>query len=147
MPAAGCTQADSMRKLAMAKPAILCVDDEVAVLESLEIELQQAFNGNYLYEFAESAAEALEIIDELCEDEVNILVIVSDWLMPGMKGDELLIKIHQKYPQIVTVMLTGQAEQAAIERTKTQANLHAFLQKPWKNNELIEAIESGLAKL
>jgi|JFJP01.1.fsa_nt_gi Response regulator containing CheY-like receiver, AAA-type ATPase, and DNA-binding domains len=71
-----------------------------------------------LYEFAESAAEALEIIDEFCEDEVNILVIVSDWLMPGMKGDELLIKIHQKYPQIVTVMLTGKADQAAIERTK-----------------------------
>ncbi|TAG93454.1 MAG: response regulator [Oscillatoriales cyanobacterium] len=131
----------------MPKPAILCVDDEISVLESLEIELQRAFKGNYLCEFAESAAEALEIIDELCADEVNILVIVSDWLMPGMKGDELLIKIHQKYPKIVTVMLTGQADQAAIERTKTQANLHAFLQKPWKNHELIEAIKSGLAKL
>lgn len=131
----------------MLKPAILCVDDEVAVLESLEIELRQAFNDNYFYEFAESAAEALEIIDELCEDGINILVIVSDWLMPGMKGDELLIKIHQKYPKIVTVMLTGQADKEAIDRTKNQANLHAFLQKPWHNCELIQAIKSGLAKL
>lgn len=131
----------------MSKSAILCVDDEVGVLESLEIELQQAFNGKYLCEFAESAAEALEIIEELCEAEVNILVIVSDWLMPGMKGDELLIKIHKKYPQIVTVMLTGQADQEAIERTKTQANLHAFIEKPWRNQELIEAIKSGLATL
>jgi CheY-like chemotaxis protein len=131
----------------MSKPAILCVDDEVAVLESLEIELRQAFNEHYFYEFAESAAEALEIIDELCEDDINILVIVSDWLMPGMKGDELLIKIHQKYPKIVTVMLTGQADKEAIERTKSQANLHAFLQKPWQNSELIEAIKSGLEKL
>ena len=131
----------------MSKPAILCVDDEVAVLESLEIELQQAFNGKYLCEFAESAAEALEIIEVLCEDEVDILVIVSDWLMPGMKGDELLIMIHQKYPLIVTVMLTGQADKEAIERTKAQANLHAFIEKPWQNQELIEAIKSGLAKL
>ncbi|MBD1885356.1 response regulator [Microcoleus vaginatus] len=131
----------------MSKPAILCVDDEVGVLQSLEIELQQAFNGKYLWEFAESAAEALEIIEELSEAEVKILVIVSDWLMPGMKGDELLIKIHQKYPQIVTVMLTGQADQEAIERTKNQANLHAFIEKPWQNQELIEAIKSGLAKL
>jgi DNA-binding NtrC family response regulator len=131
----------------MSKSAILCVDDEVGVLESLEIELQQAFNGKYLCEFAESAAEALEIIEELCEAEVKILVIVSDWLMPGMKGDELLIKIHQKYPQIVTVMLTGQADKEAIERTKTQANLHAFIEKPWRNQELIEAIKSGLANL
>lgn len=129
----------------MSKSAILCVDDEVGVLESLEIELQQAFNGKYLCEFAESAA-ALEIIEELCEAEVNILVIVSDWLMPGMKGDELL-KIHQKYPQIVTVMLTGQADKEAIERTKNQANLHAFIEKPWQNQELIEAIKSGLANL
>ena len=131
----------------MSKPAILCVDDEVGVLESLEIELQQAFNGKYLWEFAESAAEALEIIEELYEAEVKILVIVSDWLMPGMKGDELLIKIHQKYPQIVTVMLTGQADQEAIERTKLEANLHDFIQKPWHNQELIEAIKSGLANL
>lgn len=131
----------------MSKSAILCVDDEVGVLESLEIELQQAFNGKYLCEFAESAVEALEIIEELCEAEVKILVIVSDWLMPGMKGDELLIKIHQKYPHIVTVLLTGQADQEAIERTKLEANLHAFIQKPWHNQELIEAIKSGLANL
>ena len=131
----------------MSKSAILCVDDEVGVLESLEIELQQAFNGKYLCEFAESAVEALEIIEELCETEVKILVIVSDWLMPGMKGDELLIKIHHKYPQIVTVMLTGQADKEAIERTKLEANLHAFIQKPWHNQELIEAIKSGLANL
>jgi len=131
----------------MSKSAILCVDDEVGVLESLEIELQQAFNGKYLCEFAESAAEALEIIEELCEAEVKILVIVSDWLMPGMKGDELLIKIHHKYPQIVTVMLTGQADKEAIKRTKFEANLHAFIQKPWQNQELIEAINSGLANL
>ena len=131
----------------MSKSAILCVDDEVGVLESLEIELQQAFNGKYLCEFAESAVEALEIIEELYEAEVKILVIVSDWLMPGMKGDELLIKIHHKYPHIVTVMLTGQADQEAIERTKIQANLHAFIEKPWQSQELIEAIKSGLANL
>ncbi|MEG3924604.1 response regulator [Microcoleus sp. D3_18a_C4] len=131
----------------MSKPAILCVDDELGVLESLEIELQQAFNGKYLCEFAESAAEALEIIEELYEAEVKILVIVSDWLMPGMKGDELLIKIHHKYPQIVKVMLTGQADKEAIERAKNQANLHAFIQKPWQSQELIAAIKSGLANL
>jgi CheY-like chemotaxis protein len=66
------------------------------LLESLEIELRRAFADTYLYEFAESANEALEIIDELVKIKVNILAIVSDWLMPGMKGDELLVKIHLK---------------------------------------------------
>lgn len=131
----------------MPKPAILCVDDEVVVLESLEIELRRAFEDAYLYEFAESANEALEIIEELVEEKTNILVIVSDWLMPGMKGDELLIQIHQKYPKIITIMLTGQADEEAINRARQQANLHAYLHKPWHTHELIEAITSGIRKI
>jgi CheY-like chemotaxis protein len=130
----------------MSKPAIICVDDELVVLESLEIELKKAFGHDYIYEFAESADEALEIIEELNEEEVDVLMIISDWLMPGMKGDELLIDIHNKYPQLVTVLLTGQADQEAVERAQEQANLHAYLQKPWKSNELIQTIKSGLEK-
>lgn len=130
----------------MSKPAIICVDDEIVVLESLEIELKKAFGNDYLYEFAESADEALEIIDELNEEEVDVLLIVSDWLMPGMKGDELLVNIHNKYPQLVTVLLTGQADQEAVERAQKQANLHAYLHKPWKSNELIQIIKAGLEK-
>jgi CheY-like chemotaxis protein len=136
-----------MREIAMSKPAILCVDDEVVVLESLEIELRNAFESTYLYEFAESADEALEIVEELHKDEVDILVIVSDWLMPGIKGDEFLITIHEKYPRIVTILLTGQADGEAIDRATNQANLHAYLHKPWDSRELIKMINSGLSKL
>jgi len=130
----------------MSKPAILCVDDEVMVLESLEIELKKAFGNAYVYEFAESGEEALEIIDELNEEDIDILVIISDWLMPGMKGDELLINIHKKFPKLVTVMLTGQADQEAVERAQDQASLYACLHKPWKNSELIKTIKSGLGQ-
>ncbi|HAG80524.1 MAG TPA: hypothetical protein DCL61_04970, partial [Cyanobacteria bacterium UBA12227] len=69
---------------------MLCVDDEVVVLNSLKIQLKNEFGDTYLYEVAESADEALEIIEEFHEDEIRILLIVSDWLMPGMKGDEFL---------------------------------------------------------
>jgi CheY-like chemotaxis protein len=80
----------------MSKPAILCVDNEGVVLESLELELRRAFADTYLYEMAESANEALEIIEELQEESSNIIVIVSDWLMPGTKGDDFLIEVHKK---------------------------------------------------
>jgi CheY-like chemotaxis protein len=130
----------------MSKPVILCVDDELVVLDSLKTQLKKAFDKEYIYEMAESADEALEIIDELDEDEIDILVIVSDWLMPGIKGDEFLIRVHQKFPNIVKVLLTGQADDAAIERAKTQANLHRCLFKPWTTEELVETIRSGLSK-
>ncbi|HDN27855.1 MAG TPA: response regulator [Thioploca sp.] len=130
----------------MPKAAILCVDDEAVVLETLEIEFQKAFGNAYNYEFAESAEEALEVIEELDEEGVDILLIVSDWLMPGMKGDELLIQVHKKWPTIVKVMLTGQADEDAIERAQHQAHLHRCLYKPWDSKELIETIKAGLAK-
>jgi FixJ family two-component response regulator len=75
------------------------------------------------------------------------LVIVSDWLMPGMKEDEFPISVHKKYPKIVKVILTGQADELAIERVKKQANLHHCLYKPWDGKESIEIIKSGLAKI
>ena len=131
----------------MPKPVILCVDDEVVVLNSLKIQLKNELGDAYLYEVAESADEALELIEELKEDETHILVIVSDWLMPGLKGDEFLIKVHQKYPNIIKVMLTGQADESAIERVRVQAKLHSCLSKPWDKQELIEIIKSGLEKL
>jgi CheY-like chemotaxis protein len=131
----------------MPKPVILCVDDEVVVLNSLKIQLKKEFGDAYLYEVAENADEALEIIEEIKEEDNDILVIVSDWLMPGIKGDEFLIRVHQKYPKIVKVMLTGQADELAIKRVKEQANLHRCLYKPWNGEELVETIKSGLAKI
>lgn len=132
----------------MPKPVILCVDDEMVVLNSLKIQLKKEFGDAYLYEIAENADEAMEIIDEIEEEQAsNILVIVSDWLMPGIKGDEFLIGVHKKYPKIVKVILTGQADELAIERVKKQANLHHCLYKPWDGKELVEIIKSGLAKI
>jgi CheY-like chemotaxis protein len=131
----------------MIKKAILCVDDERIVLTSLKSQIKKHFGNRYLYEFAESADEAWEIIEELHDDGIEILIIVSDWLMPKTKGDELLIEIHQKFPRIVTVLLTGHADQQAIARCREQANLHRCLAKPWTAHELIETIQSGLELL
>ena len=130
----------------MSKAVILCVDDEVGVLNSLKIQLKNEFSDAYLYEAAESADEALEVIEELQGDEVDVLVIVSDWLMPGIKGDEFLILVHEKFPKIVKILLTGQADEEAIKRAVEQANLHSFLHKPWESKELITTIKTGLKK-
>lgn len=130
----------------MSKPFILCVDDEKVVLQSLKAQLRKAFGDTYSYEIAEDANDALDLIDELNEEDISILLIISDWLMPGMKGDEFLIRVHEKFPKIVKIMLTGQADDSAIERAQQSANLYRCLFKPWSEFELIEAIKSGLEK-
>jgi CheY-like chemotaxis protein len=126
--------------------AILCVDDERIVLVSLRDQIAKHFGDRYRYEVAESADEAWEVIEELCDDDINLLIIVSDWLMPGMRGDEFLIKVHAQFPGIVTVLLTGHADEDAIERARQHANLYAYITKPWTEETLIGIIESGLGK-
>jgi CheY-like chemotaxis protein len=131
----------------MPKPVILCVDDEIIVLESLREQLREAFGNQYFYEIAQDADDALEVLQELQTDQVEVVLIVSDWLMPGMKGDEFLVKVHQSFPRVVKLLLTGQADELAIMRARDQANLHRCLFKPWSEAELIEAIRSGLLLL
>lgn len=130
-----------------AQAAILCVDDEEVILDSLKRQLRRQFGSSYIYETAVSADDAWEAIADLVSDNVQIVVIVSDWLMPGVKGDEFLIAVHERYPQIVTIMLTGQADEAAVERVRQHANLHRYIPKPWEETDLVEAITSGLNKL
>ena len=129
----------------MSKPIILCVDDEKVVLKSLKTQLKSAFGNAYVYEMAESPADALELIDELNDDEISLILIVSDWLMPGMKGDEFLVRVHQKFPNIVKIMLTGQADEVAVNRAFHEANLHRCLPKPWSESELIDTIKTALS--
>ena len=80
----------------------------------------------------------------MVDDGIKVLIIVSDWLMPGIKGDVFLIQVHEKFPQIVKVMLTGQADQKAIDNAQKYANLYKCLLKPWSEQELISVIKSGL---
>ncbi|MGB3513914.1 MAG: response regulator [Microcoleaceae cyanobacterium] len=128
----------------MTEAAILCVDDEAVILETLQEQISRYFGDEFVYEAAESAEEALEILGELDEEGVKIVVIVSDWLMPGMRGDEFLVQVHQRFGDIKTIMLTGQADESAIERAKEEANLYSCIYKPWREAELIKIITTAL---
>lgn len=130
----------------MTNKAILCVDDEPMVLTALRDQIGDCFGDRYIYELAEGVDEAWEAIEELEQEQIEIAVIISDWLMPGIKGDEFLLEVHLRYPQIVNIMLTGHANEVAIERARRYANLHAYIPKPWDRDTIIAAIESGLEK-
>jgi response regulator RpfG family c-di-GMP phosphodiesterase len=64
--------------------------------------------------------------------------------MPGMKGDEFLVQAHRRFPSVVKIMLSGQAEPAAVDRARREAGLHDFLAKPWNAAELVQSINQGL---
>jgi diguanylate cyclase (GGDEF)-like protein/PAS domain S-box-containing protein len=128
----------------MSNDLIICVDDEPSIINSLRTELFNAFGDEYMYEFASSSEEALEIIDDSIEDNIEIPLIISDCIMPGMRGDELLIKVHQILPNTKTIMLTGQADMENIKNAINKANLYRYLEKPWEKKDLKLTIHEAL---
>lgn len=130
------------------KPVIICVDDEANILKSLRTELQEAISNEYLIEIAEGGEEALELLDELLEDGYEVPLIISDHIMPDMKGDELLKHVHVLSPKTLKIMLTGQADIEAVGRAIKYAKLYRYIAKPWETEDLrltvVEAVNSYL---
>jgi DNA-binding NtrC family response regulator len=120
---------------------IICVDDEKIVLDSLNSQLSRNFGNTFNYEFAESAQEALEIIDEIKNDGDEVIyVVISDWLMPGMKGDELLEEVRNKVENVKTILLTGHMDNNVVNEIEKSGKGIRCIYKPWNEKELISLI-------
>jgi adenylate cyclase len=128
----------------MSRQVIICVDDEITVLRSLKAELQEAVGNNYTIEIAESGEEALELIEELLEDGDEVILIISDHIMPDMKGDELLKQAHIILPKSIKIMLTGQADIGGIANAINSANLYRYITKPWQSEDLKLTVREAL---
>lgn len=129
----------------MAQTVILLVDDEKTVLDSLSAQLARLYPDDFECESAESAEEAWEVLEALHAEQACVVVVVSDWLMPGQRGDDFLAQVRARYPHIGRIMLTGQADVAALERARTDAAVHRILFKPWQPEDLRDAISSSIS--
>ncbi len=126
----------------MSKIAILSVDDEKIILDSLRIQFEKNFKNKYLFEYAESAEEALEVIDELMDKDIDILLVISDYQMPGLKGDEFAITLKQKLPNINILMLTGQITEKLSTELLSKKIVLKVISKPWSENDLVTMISN-----
>lgn len=128
------------------RSTILCVDDEKMMLGILFEQLTEWFGQNYRIEKALSGEEALDIVDQCLKEGEPISIIITDYMMPIMKGDELLIEIRKRDPKIKNIMLTGYTSVSGIITAINQAGLYRFIPKPWDAKDLmltiLEAIKS-----
>ncbi len=121
---------------------ILCVDDDPTVRSALRTVMSNLGTG-YVVEIAENAEEALEIEAELRENGQSLMVVISDFIMPGMHGDALLARLHQLSPETIKIMLTGQSAFEGVKRAINEANLYRFLEKPFDNDDFLLTIKSA----
>ena len=126
------------------KPVILCVDDEKIVLNSLRTELRNYFEDNYIIETSESGEEAIEIAIEYKAENREVCIVISDYIMPGLKGDVLLKRIKEIFPNCYAILLTGQATTEGIVNAVNWASLYRYIAKPWETNDLLMTIREAI---
>jgi PAS domain S-box-containing protein len=128
----------------MSKLVVICVDDEQTILDSLEIELKKSLGNEYIIETAEGGEEALELMEELLQEQYEVPLVISDQIMPGIKGDEFLKRIHELSPKTLKIMLTGQADLEAIGNAIHYAKLYRYIAKPWQTEDLKLTVKQAI---
>jgi thioredoxin reductase (NADPH) len=115
----------------MAKPAILAVDDDVAVVAAVVRDLRQRYGEDYRVLRATSGPEALEVLADLVLKDRPVAAVVSDQRMPGMTGIEVLQAVRQQAPDAKLLLLTAYADTDVAIRAINDIALDYYLMKPW----------------
>ncbi len=123
---------------------IICVDDEEGILNALRQQLGARFGKECQIAVAQSAKDALELVDELEKDGEPLAVVIADQIMPGMKGVDFLEAVHKRSPETTKVLLTGQAGLDAVVAAINRAGLNRYIPKPWEEPDLRLTVESLL---
>ena len=114
---------------------ILVVDDEEAICAVMQ-ELLQRKGYNVL--IALDGDKALEILGSN-----NVTAVISDIVMPGMGGKDLLTAINAKYPQIPVIMMTGYGDAFSIKQVMA-LGADEYITKPFKGDEVSLIVERVL---
>ena len=104
------------------KDKVLLVDDDAMLLAGLKRQLRNHFR----IETAISGEEAIRMVKE----NGPYAVVVSDYMMPGMNGIELLRHVKITSPDTIRMMLTGSADMTTAIKAVNEGSIYKFHPKP-----------------
>ncbi|MBB6093440.1 FixJ family two-component response regulator [Povalibacter uvarum] len=120
-----------------ARPTIFVVDDDSAVRDALKLLLRSVGQA------VETFGSGQEFLDAYSEDRPGCLVL--DIRMPGMSGLELQQKLNERHSILPIIFITGHGDvPMAVEAM--QAGAVDFIQKPFRDQDLIDRINQALEK-
>jgi len=115
---------------------IILVDDEENILAAYSRILRKTFE----VEIALGGTIALEML----ETDDSVAVVVSDMRMPGMDGVEFLSQVKNRWPDVVRIMLTGNADQETAMKAVNRGAIFRFLTKPCDPENLTLVLDAAL---
>lgn len=128
-----------MAAIVSATYTILLVDDERHVLDALQRTLR---GEGYRILLASDAHSALAQLDA-----ERIDLILSDIDMPDIDGVELIKQVRREYPDVVRMLLTGDASLESAVHAINDGEVHRYLTKPWDSAELRATLRDACARL
>ena len=118
------------------KRKILCVDDEEAVVNFMQLFLSK----HYDVYTARSGEEALSILNE----DGPFDVLLSDVQMPNISGVELVPKVLEISPNTTCVLLTGHSDFTLVHELLNSGQVYKYIVKPVLPKTLLEVIDDAL---
>jgi two-component system, probable response regulator PhcQ len=123
---------------------VLLVDDEPNILSALRrslsaIDVRQLDGEALHFEMFTSPEAAIRRSDEQDFD-----LVISDYRMPSMNGVEFLARIMELQPSVPRVIISGYADREAIIAAVNTVHLARFIEKPWDDHVLRQAVASIL---
>lgn len=107
---------------------IMLLDDEPNVLAALKRVFRQE---HYEIVTCQTPQEALERLSR-----ERFQLIISDYMMPGMNGGEVLKRVRASHPDMIRIMLTGHADVNAVVGAVKTGAVYKFILKPWNDDDL-----------
>lgn len=125
----------NQRRRIIERPLVTVVDDDVSVREALPDRLKQ-------FGFAARAfSSAEEFLSSDCVDQTRCLIL--DIVMPGMTGLDLQRELKVRGQAIPIIFMTAHKEQG-LRKQALEEGAVRFLQKPFNETVLLEAVNAAL---
>ncbi|ODN41938.1 response regulator [Piscirickettsia litoralis] len=121
------------------RPAILLLDDEESILNSLKRSLHKVDAK------VNAFTSGTQAIAHIRSQPVDL--IISDMRMPEMDGAEFLYQSQKIQPNTIRILLTGYADIDSVTKAVNQGKIHNYLHKPWEHDDLITIINDSLEKV
>jgi DNA-binding NtrC family response regulator len=125
--------------------AILSVEDDQEALNALRMQLERNFSDEYMLEFAQNVDEAITVIDDLINQNVKVILLLSDWYMPRKNADALVDYIRTKNPNVRVIVLSGQLDIVKAGQMLEDQIIDRVIMKPWDEATLVGHIKTFLA--
>jgi len=115
---------------------ILVVDDEPTVRESTKLLLE--YFGHEVSEVESGELALAYLAARKCD------LVITDFFMPGMHGDELVTRIRKHSPNQPIILVSGTMPESNLGPLSLEIN--AFLEKPFSLEQLRNAVDRAVRR-